>query len=617
MLGSSIPFLMGPASAAGSSYIRVNQVGYLSEGPKAATLMSSEPLGGSTFEVRGESDSIAFSGTVGNRRKDWSTSYPYVYRLGFSDLRSSGSYRIVVDATTSPPFNIGGPELFTQLFSDSIDFYRAQRDGPDVDAALLGREPSHLEDAQATIYRSPTYRDGVLQGTLRKIGGPIDASGGWADAGDYGKFVETASYVDLLLLMALRDGAGTATTELDAEARFGLEWLGKMWSEEKGVLYHQVGLPEGNEQIRADHDYWRLPEADSELAVERGDAEYFVKFRPVFRANDPGEKVSPNLAGRLAAAFGLCAQVYREPDPELADACLVEAQGVFARAKKRDVGRLVTISPFSGYPESEWRDDLELGAVEIALAMHGQSTVPAGAINDSADFYLRAALRWGNAYLDRENGDTLSVYDVGGVAHPELVTALRTFGAPLDEQEPFLNELEGKLEASEQRSALEPFSLGTYYYGYDQVPRALGVAVEALLYDDLTGTTRFEELAWDQIGWSLGANPWGTSFIVGAGSTFPHCLHHQIANLNGALDGSMPLLRGVTVPGPNRVSEFKGLGVSDEMRRCPVGGGDAFSQFGGQGIRYMDNVKSWPTVEPAIDYSIATTILFGMLSRAQ
>ncbi len=28
----------------------------------------------------------------------------------------------------------------------------------------------------------------------------------------------------------------------------------------------------------------------------------------------------------------------------------------------------------------------------------------------------------------------------------------------------------------------------------------------------------------------LGANAWGTTKIVGAGSVFPHCLHHRVAN---------------------------------------------------------------------------------------
>jgi endoglucanase len=36
----------------------------------------------------------------------------------------------------------------------------------------------------------------------------------------------------------------------------------------------------------------------------------------------------------------------------------------------------------------------------------------------------------------------------------------------------------------------------------------------------------------------LGTNSWGSSFIVGDGSTFPNCIQHQVANLAGALDGT-------------------------------------------------------------------------------
>jgi endoglucanase len=67
----------------------------------------------------------------------------------------------------------------------------------------------------------------------------------------------------------------------------------------------QVGIGDGNNQILADHDLWRLPEIDDALDVHQGDDMYFVKYRPVFRAAPANSTVSPNLAGRLAAAFAL------------------------------------------------------------------------------------------------------------------------------------------------------------------------------------------------------------------------------------------------------------------------------------------------------------------------
>jgi hypothetical protein len=42
-----------------------------------------------------------------------------------------------------------------------------------------------------------------------------------------------------------------------------------------------------------------------------------TRYRPVFRAGPPGSPVSPNLAGRDAAAFALCFQAFRTSAPAL------------------------------------------------------------------------------------------------------------------------------------------------------------------------------------------------------------------------------------------------------------------------------------------------------------
>jgi len=55
----------------------------------------------------------------------------------------------------------------------------------------------------------------------------------------------------------------------------------------------------------------------------------------------------------------------------------------------------------------------------------------------------------------------------------------------------------------------------------------------------------------------LGTNAWGSSFIVGEGSTFPNCIQHQVANLAGALDGTSggtPVLWGAASEGQGVIS---------------------------------------------------------------
>ena len=81
----------------------------------------------------------------------------------------------------------------------------------------------------------------------------------------------------------------------------------KMWDAKHRTLLIQVGIGSGNRAgtFRGDHDLWRLPQADDR---DTRHADRFVSHRPVFRAAPPGHPISPNLVGRVSAAFALAAQ---------------------------------------------------------------------------------------------------------------------------------------------------------------------------------------------------------------------------------------------------------------------------------------------------------------------
>ena len=53
-------------------------------------------------------------------------------------------------------------------------------------------------------------------------------------------------------------------------------------------------------------------------------------------------------------------------------------------------------------------------------------------------------------------------------------------------------------------------------------------------YDHLTESKTYDSYTRGWIANILGANAWGTSFIVGDGTVFPRCIHHQVANLLGS-----------------------------------------------------------------------------------
>jgi len=267
------------------------------------------------------------------------------------------------------------------------------------------------------VYFTPEVDDnGGFAGDLQPTGATIDASGGWWDAGDYLKFVETESYTVAMMLTGVRDfpkqmGSGSMTSDLTAEAKFGLDWLLKMWDDKSRTLYYQVGIGNGNEQTISDHDLWRLPQADDRFE-DCSELYRHICHRPVFinPAGGSGAKVSPNLAG--AASFALCYQVYKQAKPAYADACLLSAEHVFDLADTDPRGNLLSVIPFSFYGETEWRDDLEWAATELYFALRGASSLPSGLPHTTASFYLQQAGRWASAYIHGPNdaADTLNLY---------------------------------------------------------------------------------------------------------------------------------------------------------------------------------------------------------------
>lgn len=611
------------AEGAQEAFVRVDQLGYASLAPKRAYLMSSFPEAGAPFTVSDEAGEAVFTGTAGASSGSWSRAYPYVYRLDFDALSASGRYRIAVGGpapASSPPFAVGAASsLYEPALARTLSFYENERDGPEYIPSALRSAPAHLNDEQAMTYSTPKVNgQGRFKGELRSLGQTMDAAGGWWDAGDYLKFVQTTSYTVDLMLAGLRDfpaqmGAGAQGNGADfrAEARFGLEWLLRMWDDERGTLYYQVGIGEGNGRTAGDHDIWRLPQADDTYGGE--DPLYrFIRHRPVFRAGPPGSPVSPNLAGRLAGAFGLCFQVFRTSEPELAGRCLRAGEHVYGLADTKPKGRLLTAIPYGFYPEREWRDDLELGATELALALSSGGQPPAGLPQEDASFYLGQAAEWARAYLKKakQGSEGLNLYDVSGLADFDLARALREAGEPgglAVSEATLLAGLRTKLEEAERQASRDPFGFGFPWAEADTASHGDGLAVMAGEYDWLTGSEAFAAQQDDWLGNVLGANAWGVSMIVGDGSVYPRCLSHQVANLAGSLDGSAPILAGAVVEGPSGESSS---GFVEGMRPCPADGEDEYARFDGSGAVFADNEQSYTTVEPAIDLTATSMLAF-------
>jgi endoglucanase len=600
-----VALLAGPMGCAHQrppgAFLRVDQVGFGPGETKIAYLLSPQDATGARVTVVDADGDVAGKGTVAPSRGAWNDRYRFVQPIDLTALDRTGTYRLRVEGPVtaeSPPFRVAAaPALFGPLVAGSVRYFQEHRDG------AAQRLPAHLTDRQATVYAAPSFApSGRALGPLVAVGGPVDVEGGWYDAGDYEKFTHTAAYAVILMLTVQRDHPGTAG--LAAESGHGLDWLDKMWDGRSRTLYTQVGtgvgVTVGDRDFLGDHDTWRLPQADDAPAAP-GDATYYQRQRPVFRAADPGQPISPNLAGRVAAAFALAAQVEAAADPERARAHLDAAAQIFALADTHPASDLVTTQPRDFYPEDTWHDDLTLAATELGRA--------GTALHDPrAAGWERQATHWAQAVIDDEYTDTLSVYDVSALADAELGQLLTSTPITGAEVSPnvLYRDLGARVAAGAGTAAHDPFGAAAGSGGSDYAAQEFSYVATAELYRAATGSTRYAAFATAQRGVALGANGWGTSLVVGAGTTYPACPHDPIADLTPG----RPEPVGAVVNGPNSASRVRQ--VIAETRPSPCTHAAGFAQFDRPDSVYTDDAGDSANTEPAIDFTATALFAFAL-----
>ncbi|MFE2672432.1 cellulase N-terminal Ig-like domain-containing protein, partial [Streptomyces hygroscopicus] len=172
------------AASAAPAAVQVNQLGYLPDGPKRATVVSASTTV-LAWQLRDAAGRRAASGTTSVRGAD-AASGQSTHLVDFSSYRGTGTgYTLTVDGRTSHPFDIRA-NLYDGLRSDAMSFFYQQRSGIPIEASLVGaahaRPAGHLGVAPHRGDTAVPCASGVCDGTR-------DVRGGWYDAGDQGKYV--------------------------------------------------------------------------------------------------------------------------------------------------------------------------------------------------------------------------------------------------------------------------------------------------------------------------------------------------------------------------------------------------------------------------------------------
>jgi hypothetical protein len=99
-----------PDHAVGSAYIRINQVGYITNEAKQAILLAAGSASGATFQViNTQTNQSVYNASIGASQGQWSNAFPNSYLIDFSPVQTAGSYKIQVNGSidaTSPTFKI-------------------------------------------------------------------------------------------------------------------------------------------------------------------------------------------------------------------------------------------------------------------------------------------------------------------------------------------------------------------------------------------------------------------------------------------------------------------------------------------------------------------------------
>ena len=497
--------------------VRVNQLGYLLGRPKQATLISDaeDPV---PFLVRDRGGVAVYTGAS----RPWSlrpepTSGLSVHVLDFSGLTVQGAgFRIESADQCSHPFEVTS-RVYHRLRADALRFFYLMRSGtPILDelapgysrpAGHAGRPPNRGDFAVPAWASAEARR--LYPGW--RCTGTFDVSGGWYDAGDYGKYVTSGGIAVWQLLSTLdllrRADSPAARRFADlirGECRWQLDWLMRM----------------------------QVPPGDplSGLAFHRVHGTQWSPI-PGWAHEDPTERVlhRPSTAAtlHLAAVAAKGAQLFRATEPTYAGTLLEAARTAYDAARRHphlfapdDHAR------FGGgpYADHELEDDFYWAAVELWLTT-------------DEEFYRQEVL---TSVQHAADAFDLAGFDCDRVTAPGRLD-LALAGSHLADHDRVVDSVrqgaDRLLELQSRQPWGQPYapSEGWQWGSNGRILNNLVVLAVAQL---VSGAPHYADAVASGMDYLLGRNALGQSYITGYGTDYT--CHQRTRQFGHDLDPTFP-----------------------------------------------------------------------------
>ncbi|MFH0733961.1 MAG: glycoside hydrolase family 9 protein [bacterium] len=522
-------------------YIRVDQVGYLPNDLKSGVILSNTNLSNKKIKLIKEiNNKEVLSFILGNSIGVYGN-FKYSYTFDFSKLVNHGKYFVELENVKSQKFEISD-KVFNHVVDSLMVFFKVQRCG--YTNPYL-HEICHKADVSKLINKNDT------------INTSIDLTGGWHDAGDYTKFVNTIAYTTYTLLFSFEfspekfgfDNDKSGVPDILEEAKIGLDWL----------LRSNYQMDKFVTQVQDWRDQqvgWRMPEKDP--------LEY---DRPGFVG------MGKNLLGIYVAAMSIASRIWREKlhYDEFAEICLTKAENLYSI---KDNIPDIDSSGTGMYIDNNYLGKLALGSVEFYL-----TTLRPDVLEDAVK------------YADKAGSDYWwSWGDINSFADYKLAKIYPRFK----------DYIYNNLVAFNTTKNSKLFSEGAAF-SWGTTNTFLGISLQTILYKDLTNDIQFDSLAVLQRDYILGRNQWGVSFISKIGTNYTKNFHHQVGHQN---KGYLP---GALAAGPVTKEFMKNYNIEYDKT-------DRFSNFQTDAAYYRDDRHDYITNEPTITSNATAVFVFGYYS---
>lgn len=572
------------------SPVRVNQVGYLPQGPKTGTLVTdaTDPL---PWTLKSADGAAVASGTTVPGGED-PTSRQNVHTFDFGAVTDTGDgFTIEADGQVSEPFSIRA-DLYDSLRSDSLAYFYQNRSGIEIDADLVGEEyarpAGHLGVAPNKGDTDVPCQPGVCDYRL-------DVRGGWYDAGDHGKYVvnggiAVAELMDTYERTLTADGAesaelgdgalrvpehGNDVPDILDEARWELDFLLRMQvpagNPLAGMVHHKVhdanwtGLP-------------MRPELDPEQR----------------ELHPPTTAATLNLAATAAQ----CARLYEPFDADFAAKCRTAAETAWAAAKAHPA---VYASPADGvgggtYEDNDVSDEFYWAAAEL-FTTTGKDTYrqallesPLHADPDAA-FPADGGMWWGGTA-------GLGVLTLATVPNDLTADQLADVRAVVT------TAADRYKQQTEDQLYGVPYAPDGQNYTWGSNSQVLNNMIVLATAADLTGEAGYRDAVLRGADYLFGRNPLNQSYVTGYGERFSQNQHHRFWAHQS--DPALPHPpAGSLAGGPNLTAPTSGdPEAATKLKGCAAA------------MCYLDDNGSYATNEVAINWNAPLAFVASYLDDA-